>query len=291
MNRGSLDEIAATLPLPLSEDIAVALGLKRSALGPDKEPKSQVEIMRTIDIFTSRIKREHEIQQDVVYSRFAALYLPATVDKFLDPPPLPANAPCYIAPGVKLTNEMYALKGPYTDMIIQIHHLPYFAKYLRSSHPNAANGKRFTEVLATRLADLAPLFESRLSPSARNVSIEERTSYKNLIGDVCQLLSSILVDMSKEKDRAQAIVAPATKARLIPFLKKWASRYPREFVGDTTGRTVLLLEENIALLKMVQPMRRTFKGSAGCAMIGCPATSNLKACSRCVTTRYVSPDI
>jgi hypothetical protein len=223
----------------------------------------------------ARIHQEHDLQQDVIFSRFCAVYLPATVDRLLNLPPLPAGlrSPDQSPP----IEEIFQLVNPYLDVLVQIQQLSYFSKFCRSQHPSAANGKRLPEALASRLAELAPKLNS-----ARMLQSDEkfkREYYERTLGDVCQLLSTLLVIYSREKDRS-GLIAAETKARLAPHLRRWSQQYRNDFAGNTTSRTLELLADNSRRREEFDPVRKSFKGLSECGFLGCRATTNLKACSR-----------
>ncbi|KAH6918284.1 hypothetical protein BKA70DRAFT_1246766 [Coprinopsis sp. MPI-PUGE-AT-0042] len=271
-------------PAPSPENIAAALGLSSSN---DGQPVgiNELERMELVLGIAARLQQESEQKQDIILSRFSASHLPALVDRLVDLPSLPAG---YRSPPYDIAvEEIFPLKNPYSVILIQLQHLPYFMKYLRSQHITAANGKRLPDVLASRLADLAPKLESNKMLKSNDAM--KRDGYQNIVGDACQLLSTLLVDYSRQKDRV-GLVSQETKDKLIPHLRQWSSRYRGTFVGDTTGRTLLLLKENGLLLQGVQPMRKKLKGLSECGLLSCNSTTDLKGCSRCRTVSYCSPE-
>src|SRR5580698_665226 len=95
---------------------------------------------------------ETEEQQDIIWCRFCAFYLPGLVDRFLDPPAVTSTTDPELVVDFRCWNV-------YVEMMVQIQHTPYFAKYLRSSKPIAAKGKLLPRVLAERLLERAPRWD------------------------------------------------------------------------------------------------------------------------------------
>ncbi|KAH6904321.1 hypothetical protein BKA70DRAFT_1403511, partial [Coprinopsis sp. MPI-PUGE-AT-0042] len=279
------EELLSGMPLPFSEDVAVALGLKRSAYPEAQEVIDEVTRIDRMRLIMTRIQQEHDLQQDVIFSRFSAMYLPATVDRFLNPPSLPPGLRSPVSsPPIE---ELFQLINPYFDVLVQIQHLPYFSKFLRSQHPSATNGRRLPEALASRLAELAPKLNSGRMLQSHEAF--KREYYERTLGDVCQLLSTLLVVYTRDKDRA-GLITPTIKAKLTPYLRRWSQQYHNSFAGDTTSRTIELLNDHSRLREEFEPVRKYFKGLSECGLPGCSATANLKACARCVTIKYCSPE-
>lgn len=93
--------------------------------------------------------RQTELQQDVLFHKFSALYLPSLADHFLVKPQLPA--------GSSQDSQLdFLLNNSYMEMISAVSHTPYFAKFLRSRLPVAAGGKRLINTLAERVVEVAP---------------------------------------------------------------------------------------------------------------------------------------
>ncbi|KAH6905768.1 hypothetical protein BKA70DRAFT_1386791, partial [Coprinopsis sp. MPI-PUGE-AT-0042] len=52
------------------------------------------------------------------------------------------------------------------------------------------------------------------------------------------------------------------------------------FAGDTTSRTIKLLNDHSRLREEFEAVRKYFKGLSECDLPGCSATANLRACAR-----------
>jgi len=213
---------------------------------------------------------EVEAQQDIIWARFCALYLPATVDRFLDPP-VPTDETLDIAEELKLNNA-------YFEMLVAIQHSPYFTKYMRSQKPIAANGKKLTQALGERLLELAPTIDRQI----RNPPSNRPDGYfLGFIGNVIQLLSTLLTIFVKASDQT-TVLSQETKDGLKPWISAWLRRYPREFLAEPCKRTLLALDRNARFMEDARTMRRTFKNWNECGLLSCTSTANLKVCSKSV---------
>ncbi|KAJ6589004.1 hypothetical protein B0H19DRAFT_227597 [Mycena capillaripes] len=121
------------------DDFAVLLGLKRS-IYPDRNLSEGQELERydRLKLYIRRNQQGTEEQQDVVWSPFCALYLPATVNRLLDLP-TPTDA---TTPDEQQLVLDFPTSNPWHEILVCIQHIPYLAKYLRSTTPIAAPGKR-----------------------------------------------------------------------------------------------------------------------------------------------------
>jgi hypothetical protein len=211
---------------------------------------------------------ENEAQQDIIWARFCAKYLPATVDRFLVPH-IPTNVTPDIARELKLNNA-------YLEMLIAIQHSPYFAKYMRSNKPIATGGKRLTQAVGERLLELAPTFDRLIL----NPPTDRPDGYfLGFIGNVIQLLSTLLTIFVKESDQT-TILSRETKDGLSPWISSWLRRYPREFLAEPCRRTLLAFNQDRNFMEGARTMRRTWKNWNQCGLPPCPSTTGLKACSK-----------
>jgi hypothetical protein len=221
-----------------------------------------------------RNKRELEPQQDIIWSRFCAIYLPAMVSRYLDPPSL-----------IDVTDQEFArhyqLYNADLEMMVQIQHIPYFMKYLRSNKSLAAPGKRLPSVLAQRLLDLAPHLDLRMrSPTpGRSTGF-----YESFAGSCIQLLSTLLAFFVKVQDQNDVVRAD-TRQGLLLWLAKWGQRYNSArssdpFLGDMCMRTCAQLSPTIDMKRAVRSIRRRFKNLDECALPTCTVKDNCKICSK-----------
>ncbi|KII93246.1 hypothetical protein PLICRDRAFT_171028 [Plicaturopsis crispa FD-325 SS-3] len=80
------EEMLASMPLPMSEDFAVALGFKPS-MDPRNNWKSDEDCFDIVsNYYMRRLQMEPLPQQEVVFCRFAAVYLPTLVQKWRGTP-------------------------------------------------------------------------------------------------------------------------------------------------------------------------------------------------------------
>jgi len=224
---------------------------------------------------------EPEEQQEIVWSRFCALYLPATADRYINPPAITSNKPADIT--------KFKIFSPCSEMLVQVQHNAYFAKYLRSKKPLAANGKLLSRVVAERVADLGFAWEPVLrSPSAG----ELQEHYISILASAVQLLSTLCTYFVKE-DNQEAVVPKALRDKLKPLLKSWAQRYRDQFLGDVALRVWGAWSpefDGSGLKKAAKKFRKQFLGWEECGLSECRVKSELKACGKCQTVRYCTPD-
>ena len=214
-----------------------------------------------------RNAQEVEAQQDIIWARFCALYLPATVDRFLSPP-VPTNEPPNIVKELKLNNA-------YFEMLVGIQHSPYFTKYMRSQKPIAAGGKKLTQALGERLLELAPIIDNMVRHPPAN---RPDGYFLGLLGSAIQLLSTLLTIFVKEKERT--VLSQEMKDGLTPWITSWLQRYPREFLAEPCKRTLLAFRRNERFIEEAKNVRREWKNWNECGLPSCTSTENLKVCSK-----------
>jgi len=228
-----------------------------------------------------RMNMSEIVHQDAIYNKFAALYLPALVDRFLEAPAPPPVFPQEMAEDFKVNNT-------YIEMIGVVSHTPYFSKYFRSQLPAAEGGKKIMRVLAQRLIELGPSWDRKMlhPPTDR-----EPGYYESAAGTAIQLLSTLLAAFIKEPKESPILLSRETKAALLPWLKKWEKRYiGKEFLGMVCNRTRIQLEGSVEIKKDAKDVRRALKNWMVCGKPGCESTSSLKTCGRCQTIRYCCPE-
>ncbi|KAE9405496.1 hypothetical protein BT96DRAFT_934760 [Gymnopus androsaceus JB14] len=211
----------------LSEDFAVLLGLKQSAVSPHKDILKGDEYFRKalLEAYMDRVLKEDEFQQDIIWSRFCALYLPDLVNRFLDPWSATDGSHFQTDPDAK---EDYRLFNPWLRMLVMVQHIPYFGKYLRSKQLVASGNLDLTRVLGERLSHVAPRWDRRITPTARRTQrILQRRAR-----DILQLLSTLLTTfMNRDPEKVLPI---QTKQKLLPFVKGWCDMFynPSNVMGE-----------------------------------------------------------
>lgn len=215
---------------------------------------------------------EEDGQLEAVWAPFCALYLPATVDRFLDPPTVVNDDPEIVAD--------FKLYNVYSQTLEQVQRSPYFIKYLRSTTPCAVNGKRLPRVIAERLAERAVRWDRAMALPPPNYP---PMHFVAMIAGVCQLLSkliTILKDLDRNTNSADSVPAEA-KAALLPFVARWAGRYRGE-LGTIFSCTYLFLAGNEIITLAAPHVRRRFKKMQVCALPECNIEENLKLCTKYV---------
>lgn len=206
-----------------------------------------------------------EEAQDVVYSEFCAAYMVNTVNSFTNIPVGPVDAVL----GTQLNNA-------YFEMLVALQHSPYFFKYFRSSKPIAAAGKDLPEVLAQRIATLAPQWDGYIIQEGIN---SEEGHFASAAGSALQLLGSLLTTFYKELDQ-RAVVSNETRDALRPWLSKWGRRNPSGFLARVCARVWRILAREPSFRQEVLGVRRLTKNWDVCGLPTCNASINLKACGR-----------
>lgn len=258
-----------------------------------------------------RLLQEVPLQQDIVFSRFAALYLPELVKTYLNPP----------APAVE---EEWNRSVPYGDMklanaygymLVHLNGNPYFDRYFRMPQ-NRTVRMDLIMALIDRLHERAPAWEQR-EANVRN-KLAGGIAVSSMIYDFCQLLCGILLFESEERVTE---LASRDKVRyLLTFLHWWDQRYnpqhaskfrskkdnineidPKEDKKDAAGTSrwpagelaMILRNGNNEKEKEAIRFARYTKGSIQvCGLQGCNRSyamdgGALLQCSQCSTVRYV----
>lgn len=211
---------------------------------------------------------EHEQQQDVIWGRFCAIYLPATVDRYINPPPVTGSNPF---------TESFKIYSPCSEMLVQVQHSPYFGKYMRSKKPLAANGKKLPRVVAERLIERGSVWDEEL----RTSNGTDKENLKSILGSALQLLSTLCTAFVKE-DNQDNVVPKNIRDGLVPWLKAWERRYRGEFLADVSFRVLLLWSPLMSegLQEDVKKIRKQTLGWDECGLPGCQNQKDLKACSK-----------
>ncbi|KAJ7650614.1 hypothetical protein FB45DRAFT_1050528 [Roridomyces roridus] len=275
------------LPLYLSDDFAVVLALKQSDFSDRDIPEgNEFERWTIFNQYVLRNNQETQEQQDVIWSRFCAVYLPAMVDRLIShlPVPLDADEQYAYSEDTKHASD-FAVFNPWHEMLVQVQHVPYIGKYLRSKDPLAAQGKLLPQVLAQRVAAVGARWDAKLrSPS---ITQEERDLYMGAATSAVQLLSTICIHFINEPDRTR-VVARETQVKLGKILMVWSRRYRHQFLGDVSQRMLEFMSGVIDPIFV--RMRRIYQNCDVCGLDSCQVRTRLMACSRCRTIRYCTPE-
>jgi len=266
-----------------AEDFAVLLGLQQSVTLPGLNFKNdENERQQILMFFIGRNSKESQPQQDIILSQFCALHLPQLVSRYLDPPPLQ-----------DVTDEEftkhYPLHNAHLDMMVIIQHIPYFTKYLHSSKPLAAPGKRLPSVLAKRLLDFAPHLDLRMRSPAQNRPTD---FYQNIARCCVALLCNLLVIFIKVPDQ-NLVIDAGVRQGLLLWLRKWDQRYSSArsddpVLGEWCATICSQLCPDIYAKHEAKLVRRRFKNLSKCALPGCTVKDNCKICAKCKTVSYCS---
>ncbi|KAJ7207934.1 hypothetical protein GGX14DRAFT_521734 [Mycena pura] len=219
-----------------------------------------------------------EKERDVIWSRFCARYLPAAVDRFLDLP-IPTDA---IGPAERGLILDFPANNAWLEILVQIQHIPYFYKYLRSSSEIAAPGQRLSQVLASRLADLSGRWESKMTTDP---DMELREYYVAIAGCAVQLLGTLCTYLIKVPDR-NMVITQETQVRMAPILRTWALRYRNQLLGNVCIRLLAWFSGTKEFERASNMVRKNSKNWDVCGLPLCSIRTDLKICKRCHTVRY-----
>ncbi|KAJ7080004.1 hypothetical protein B0H15DRAFT_857664 [Mycena belliarum] len=271
-----------TTPAFTASDFAVLLGLRESAAPGAQIPEGN-EYARTsrMDLYLRRNRQDSGEQQSVIWAKFCAQYLPATVERCINLP-FPADWDPNAV-------EDFLLDNAWMNMLVAVQHTPYFNRYFRSSSPVADPGKRFPQVLAERFLTLAPRLEHEISRSSPgHPGRQERSKF---VAAKSLLILGTLLRLSRLEPRV--LLPRQLVARLSSFLRRWKTRHHGVFLGAISGRLHFFITARIPRPSPapdppseppVKPMRKP------CSLPSCPVRDNLQTCGRCRTVRYCCID-
>ncbi|KZP28043.1 hypothetical protein FIBSPDRAFT_1039751 [Athelia psychrophila] len=268
------------LDIFFSDDFAVVLGVKKSVMDDGRNDWDEATRLDMLgNVYLRRNAMEADEQQEIVWSRFCALYLPAAINRFIDPPKIPTEDPKEIA--------KFRLFSPCSEMLVQTQHNAYFAKYLRSKSPLAANGKRLPRIVAERIAELGTAWEPELRrPTSRDLA----EHYEGILASAVQLLCTLQTAYIKELDQ-ESVVPGELRRKLQPLLQGWSNRYRGTILGDASVRVLLNWSPESGdswFRDYAKTVRKHTLGWDVCGLSSCEVTTGLKACSKCHTVRYCS---
>ncbi|KAJ7074656.1 hypothetical protein C8F01DRAFT_1101375 [Mycena amicta] len=225
-----------------------------------------------------------ETQQDQVWSKFCARHLPETVEKFLNLPPALDD----LHPDDQDVMQDYPASNAYLEILIQIQHLPYLYKYVRSTKEIAAPGKRLPQVLAERLAERLGRWDVNLR-TLHTRDPQRAGFYNSAAACALQLLNTLCVYLIRTDDRS-SVIDRQTQRALTPVLTRWAARYNGELLGDVSVRMLGWMAGSTQFIRHANKVRRAAKGWEVCGLPECNAHDDLRACKRCQTVRYCCTD-
>ncbi|KAK9896771.1 hypothetical protein P389DRAFT_83907 [Cystobasidium minutum MCA 4210] len=295
---------------PRSDDFAVLLGFRNSRAGvpPARTEQHKVDILNLL--YIPRLLLEHPLQQDVVFSRFCALYLPQLVEHYLKPPS-PSSAEEW---NKSVALEDMKIANAYGYLLVHLNGNPYFERFFRLPQHREIRKKLIITML-DRLHERAAPWETR------EADLKNRPtggiSVSSMIYDFCQLLGSLVLFESEENIRT--IAEEAHVKRLMYFLDWWDKKYFRPTSkpsnstkipidkssqlmidnGDASQersppRTLHMLLQNgtsDAELEEIRLARHQKSSIHECGLPGCHAGfakdgGSLLQCSQCATVRY-----
>ncbi|KAJ7186828.1 hypothetical protein C8R46DRAFT_280471 [Mycena filopes] len=265
-----------------ADNLAVVLGLKTSTDPARNLPLGQ-EILRQgrlmFELHTIRQHHPSQYDQDIVWSQFCALYLPATIDRLLDlPVTTDAQHPAQV--------QDFVAYNPWHEMLVQVQHIPYLSKYLRSRSPIAAPGKRLPGVLAERLAQVSAQWDAKMIAVPRRD--DEREYYIAAAGSAIQLICTLCTHFINEADRDK-VIPKQTQQALLPILAIWGRRYNGEFLGDVSRRLLAYISRAPSWEQAFNSVRSSTKNWGVCGLPVCNVRKDLRVCARCQTVRYCDP--
>ncbi|KAJ7456942.1 hypothetical protein FB451DRAFT_598732 [Mycena latifolia] len=264
-------------PLFQSSDFAVLLGLREGAAPGAQIPEgNEYARMTRMDLYLRRNRLDSGDQQGVIWAKFCAQYLPATVERCLDLP--------FPADWDPNSVDDFLLDNAWMNMLVAVQHTPYFTRYVRSSSPVADAGKHLPRVLAERFLTLSSRLEHEIArPTPGQPGRQER--YKFIAAKSLLLLGTLL-RLSRSEPRA--LLRPQTAARLSSFLRRWKTRHHGIFLGAVSGRLHYFLTARLQRDRLTQPPTELAAKTTRrpCSLPSCPVRDNLQACGRCKTVRY-----
>ncbi|EIN14158.1 hypothetical protein PUNSTDRAFT_48990 [Punctularia strigosozonata HHB-11173 SS5] len=250
-------------PLPMSDDFAVALGVKESTFEHRRDQlRDATDEMRysdLVDILLPRLRLEHEQQQEVIFTRFTALYL------------------------VDLLRKWEETSDPgscYFIMLLQLQHNPYYHSFLSLSRPPRGYTSRWI---------IRAHADKMISPQGE---WNDPKYFDDQIYNTCQFLATMLLWEDSE-DALSTETVDVLKRRIL----HWQSFRPGvEQEEHPVPRALGLLNRDaqwVARARRVkQDMTKTRLGcnKRGCAVPFIPEQDTLKQCSKCKVARYCTAE-
>ncbi|TFK67596.1 hypothetical protein BDN72DRAFT_842863 [Pluteus cervinus] len=255
---------------PTSDDLAIMLGLKKgSSAFITRQWAHEGERTEDTAQLLIALNRFCLHSGNVVFSEFAARYLPATVDRFIE-----ASFELPRPPAVLVTPPIFEIQNAYFVIIKRLRSSTYFVKYLRSKHPLASQGKKLGRILAERFAAMVQVHgDSILHPD-----------YTETVNTILEFLVFILL-----LDNGQEPVPVNVRNILIPFCKD-CQKSSHEDLRETSDSLSIFLVSGCPESAERNDLTKLVRGRDECKLPGCNITTNLKACARCLIVCYCSPE-
>ncbi|TFK63239.1 hypothetical protein BDN72DRAFT_847815 [Pluteus cervinus] len=263
-----------------AKDLAIILGLVEGtslhAPGPIRDEHQRLN--RLEDCFVSYFLGFDgtTYQRELVCAEFAAHYLPALIDRYIDAPTLNASGP---AP---LEQRAYEMFNASLYMLLQLYPIPYFSKYFRSQAPIAARGKTLMRVLVDRIVSYGPLLDQKKEELPED---DFDDLYCLPLLDALKLLSICLRFFTKHQEP----IPLEARNNLTRYLIKWRHQswmidvqYSSEDAYDD------LRGKSRIPTAVIEAARRQLKAREKCAFPKCEVKENLRACTRCSIVAYCS---
>ncbi|TFK71899.1 hypothetical protein BDN72DRAFT_957753 [Pluteus cervinus] len=258
-------------PLPTADDFAIMLGIRE---GPSPfitrfwvhEGERNDDLVNFVGQCSAQT-----VLRDAIFAEFGAKYLPATVNRFVEADfelPLPPTTP---PAAFRLYNVYFeAMFG-----VLRVHP-SYFAKYLRSKHPIASQGKKLARVIAERVAEMAPMLyeDTIIDPN-----------YEEALGCVLEVLVIVLHVFAD----VQEPIPGDVNVTLLVFFQACKRSQNRD-VRDNGQTLSMLLTVGHPTSPEILRIHRMTRGRDKCRLPECDKSTNLRVCAGCKTVCYCSPE-
>ncbi|KAJ6578846.1 hypothetical protein DFH09DRAFT_1148480 [Mycena vulgaris] len=266
-------------PFSTSSTFAALLGLRQSSTPGAQIPEgNEFARMTRMQLYLRRNRQESTEQQNVVWAKFCAHYLPATVERCLDLP-----SPADWDPN---SVDDFLLDNAWMHMLLAVSYTPYFSRYIRSSSPVAVAGKHLPRIVAERFLILSSRLEHEIAkPSPDEPGRQQRYTFLAITS--LALLATLL---RLSRSEPSVIIGPQTASRLSSFLRRWKTRHRGSFLGTVSNRVHYLLSAKPqqdrpppAADPVAKPARKFL---SLCSLPSCQVKGTFQACGRCKTVRY-----
>lgn len=203
-----------------------------------------------------------EAEQDAIYARFCASYLPKTVERFLD-------LPVFLNSNGDPLDDLKLLNA-YHEMLIAIQHSLYFVKYLRSIHSKpTTRGKELPRVLAARICAIGTKWDGEMNSDPERFEAA---------GCSVQLLGLVYATLPKQVNQ-ESTISSQIKTRLRPFLLRWSAENRGTTFLRNVSRTAYVQLFGDVTVMVEDSAIRSLKYWRVCGFIGCNSEENLKTCT------------
>lgn len=224
---------------------------------------------------------------DVVLAELAAQYLPAVVDKALNPPP-PVNVSQDLREELQLHNAYFLML-----YLLRTTLSPYYFKYIRSRKEIAAKGRLLPKILGRRLLTLIPIWErlgymEKPPTHWRSFNTEVSINMFTMMptpGMVLWMIFTFASDFAKIPGWQDDILPLDLRNDLQAASKRWTVKYGTRSLFGLSSKWLAesLTEEGLEFAKVVRSHTHgVFGGWHMCALERCEKkeNANFKACGR-----------